>query len=304
MSNAQDDAIFVRNFSVVLAGLTVIGIICFILAKIVNGNFAETQDGDRSATKRIAPVGSVNVGEAMVLAQSGNGDSGASDSSSGSSMAASDDPGEATYGKICFSCHDAGIAGAPKIADQAAWKPRMEKGTEMLVLNAINGIQGEAGIMPARGGLPNLSDDDVRAAVMYMLGKLEGDGESSSDAAAAEPGPAPVEAVAMVVETVTADAAPEPAAEAAPTAVADGRGKEVYDAACFICHASGVAGAPKFGDAAAWETRTAKGMDTLYEHSIKGFMGENGLMPPKGGRPDFSDDDVKAAVDYMVNESK
>lgn len=307
MSNAQDDAIFVRNFSVVLAGLTVIGMICFILAKIVNGNFQETQDGDRSASKRIAPVGTVNVGEAMVLASSG--DDASSAAAAGPSMADSDDPGEATYGKICFSCHDAGIAGAPKIADQAAWKPRMEKGTEMLVINAINGIQGDAGIMPARGGLPNLSDDDVRAAVMYMLGKLD-EGEPATPDTAAEASPAPTEAAAMVVEAVTADAEPEPAAEApepateAPAAVADGRGKEVYDAACFICHASGVAGAPKFGDADAWSTRAAKGMDTLYEHSIKGFMGENGLMPPKGGRPDFSDDDVKAAVDYMVNESK
>ena len=71
MSNAQDDAIFVRNFSLVLAGLAVIGILCFVLAKIVNGSYEATLDGDRSATKRIAPAGSVNVGEPMVVASAG-----------------------------------------------------------------------------------------------------------------------------------------------------------------------------------------------------------------------------------------
>ena len=290
MSNAQDDAIFVRNFSLVLAGLAVIGIICFILAKIVNGSYEATLGGDRSASKRIAPAGSVNVGEPMVVAGAG-GDTATAMASTEDKPVPSD-PGEATYGKICFSCHDAGIAFAPKLGDKEAWASRMEKGTEMLVSNAINGIQGE-GIMPARGGLPNLSDEEVRAAVMFMLSKLE-----SAEAAAPAPEPTPVAAV--VAEPAPAEAAPS---EPAP-AVADGRGKEVYDAACFICHASGVAGAPKFGDAAGWASRVEKGMETLYEHSIKGFMGENGLMPPKGGRPDFSDDDVKAAVDYMVNNSK
>ena len=293
MSNAQDDAIFVRNFSLVLAGLAVIGIICFVLAKIVNGNYEATLNGDPSASKRIAPVGSANIGEPMVVANAG-GDSGTA-MATAEAKPVSSDPGEATYGKICFSCHDAGIAFAPKLGDKDAWEPRMQKGTEMLVSNAINGIQGE-GIMPARGGLPNLSDDEVRAAVMYMLKKLEAD--------EAQPA-APAEATPVAAVTAAPEPAPaEPAPSASEPAVADGRGKEVYDAACFICHASGVAGAPKFGDSESWASRVEKGMETLYEHSIKGFMGENGLMPPKGGRPDFSDDDVKAAVDYMVNNSK
>ncbi|MEM7465821.1 MAG: c-type cytochrome [Pseudomonadota bacterium] len=291
MSNAEDDAIFVRNFSLVLAILAVIGIFCFILAKIVYSDFLETQGGDRSASNRIAPAGTVNVGEPMIVAGNdvGNGDSVAS----ADTAATPSDPGEATYGKICFSCHDAGIAYAPKIGDIAAWEPRLQKGTEMLVLNAINGVEGE-GIMPARGGLPNLSDDEVRAAVMFMLGKLEGDDSAASEADPAEN---------IEAEADNAETEPAPAVDAA-FAVADARGKEVYKAACVICHASGVAGAPKFGDATSWAPRVEKGMATLYEHSIKGFMGESGLMPPKGGRPDYSDEDVTAAVDYMVNNSK
>ena len=71
-----------------------------------------------------------------------------------------------------------------------------------------------------------------------------------------------------------------------------------------MCHTPGAAGAPKLGDAAAWGPRVAQGNDVLYDHAINGYMGQAGMMPPKGGRPDIADDDVKAAVDYMVNNSK
>ena len=84
------------------------------------------------------------------------------------------------------------------------------------------------------------------------------------------------------------------------TAVANDKGMQVYRSACFACHDNGVAGSPKIGDKAAWEARIAQGMETMYSTAING----KGAMPPKGGRMDLSDDDVKAAVDYMVNQSK
>lgn len=77
-------------------------------------------------------------------------------------------------------------------------------------------------------------------------------------------------------------------------------GKAVYDTYCMACHAMGVAGAPKYGDADAWSARIAKGKDALYEHSLNGFQGEAGIMPAKGGFTNLSDDEVKAAVDHMV----
>ncbi len=86
------------------------------------------------------------------------------------------------------------------------------------------------------------------------------------------------------------------------TVLADG--KAVYESSCAACHAQAVAGAPKFGDAAAWKDRVAKGNDALYENAIKGFTGEAGMMPPKGGFANLSDDEVKAAVDYMVESAK
>jgi cytochrome c5 len=99
---------------------------------------------------------------------------------------------------------------------------------------------------------------------------------------------------------------PQPAASAqaaAPvqSAAGDaGKGKTVYDSACAACHAAGVAGAPKFGDKAAWAARIKSGMDTLYASALKG----KGAMPSKGGNPGLGDAEVKAAVDYMVGPVK
>ena len=88
---------------------------------------------------------------------------------------------------------------------------------------------------------------------------------------------------------------------AAPVAAAeDLPGETVYNQACVACHGAGIAGAPKFGDKAAWAPRIAQGMDTLHTHALQGFQGKNGLMPPKGGRTDLSDQSVMNAVDYIV----
>jgi cytochrome c5 len=89
-----------------------------------------------------------------------------------------------------------------------------------------------------------------------------------------------------------------PAAQ--PTAATDLPGESVFNQACVACHGAGVAGAPKFGDKAAWAPRIAQGKDTLYQHALHGFQGKSGFMPPKGGRADFTDQSVKNGVDYMV----
>ncbi len=78
------------------------------------------------------------------------------------------------------------------------------------------------------------------------------------------------------------------------------KGEKVYKSSCFACHESGVAGSPKLGDVAAWAPRIATGIDSLYSASING----KGVMPPKGGNLGLSDEDVKAAVDYMAAKSQ
>jgi cytochrome c5 len=101
-------------------------------------------------------------------------------------------------------------------------------------------------------------------------------------------------------------AAAAAAAVAVPTPVATVMtGPQVYNAACIVCHQPpGTGGAPPIGDVAAWEPRIAQGMDTLHMHAIQGFQGTAGFMPPKGGRVDLSDEEIRAAVDYLVEESR
>jgi cytochrome c5 len=103
------------------------------------------------------------------------------------------------------------------------------------------------------------------------------------------PAPAPAPATVAV-------AAPAIAPAPGKASAAAGSGKATYDQVCAVCHASGVAGAPKLGDKAAWAPRVALGKDQLAMSALHG----KGAMPPKGGNPALSDADVKAAVDYML----
>ena len=78
--------------------------------------------------------------------------------------------GEALFQQTCSACHAAGIAGAPKAGDKAAWGPRIAKGSPTLYDHAIHGFQGTAGVMPAKGGRTDAPDDLVKQAVDYMVG--------------------------------------------------------------------------------------------------------------------------------------
>ena len=106
------------------------------------------------------------------------------------------------------------------------------------------------------------------------------------------------------VEVAAAETPKEPlkGAVAAASPVRDGQ--QVYQAACVACHGAGIAGAPKLGDKGQWAKRIAKGPNTLYASAVNGVQGSAGAMPPKGGNPALSDAEVKAAVDYLVAQSK
>lgn len=109
-------------------------------------------------------------------------------------------------------------------------------------------------------------------------------------------------AAAAPIKTATAALAPGIAAATPAAAIADG--KATYSQTCGVCHVAGVAGAPKFGDKAAWASRIAQGSAILHDHAIKGYQGKVGMMPAKGGNAALRDADVKAAVDYMVSQAK
>ena len=100
---------------------------------------------------------------------------------------------------------------------------------------------------------------------------------------------------------IVPEASVDSAAAAAPVAAGGARsGQDVYQSTCFACHGTGAAGAPKLGDAAAWAPRISQGMDTLLNNAINGLR----AMPPRGTCGNCSDDDLKAAIEYMVENSK
>lgn len=90
------------------------------------------------------------------------------------------------------------------------------------------------------------------------------------------------------------------AASAASATAADlVLGEKTFTANCASCHGTGVLGAPKFGDKAAWAPRIKQGKDTLYTHALGGYK----MMPAKGGNAALKDNEVKAAIDYMVSKA-
>lgn len=111
---------------------------------------------------------------------------------------------------------------------------------------------------------------------------------------AAPPAPA---AASKPAASAPAESRPAPASSPAPDLA---HGQQIYRQACAFCHDRGTAGAPKPGDAAAWSVRLAQGMDALYAATLRG----KGAMPPKGGNRSLSEADVKAAVDYLVAQSR
>lgn len=113
-------------------------------------------------------------------------------------------------------------------------------------------------------------------------------GKSETPAPADQPASAPAAAAASA-----------PAA-AAVAEVSNPAGEKTFKSVCSMCHQSGAAGAPVFGNKDDWAPRIAQGKDTLYKHALEGFSGQKGAMPAKGGNPSLSDADVKAAVDFMV----
>ena len=77
------------------------------------------------------------------------------------------------------------------------------------------------------------------------------------------------------------------------------KGKEIFDGTCKVCHAQGINGAPILGNQKMWAKRITQGEDVLVEHAINGFA--KGMMPPRGGNPELSDQDIRAAVKYMLS---
>ena len=221
---------------VVLLAFLIPIVVIALLSQLFTSTRHDASGDEQRVLERIKPVGTVVIAEAS--GPKGNL------------------TGEQVYGQICKTCHEAGIAGAPKAGDKAAWAPRVAQGEKTMVQHAIAGFQGKTGVMPPKGGNMDLTDDEVHRAVVYLANQVGGGAKAD--------------------------------------------GKAVYDKTCSVCHATGLAGAPKFGDKAAWAPRIATGIPTLHNAALKGLN----AMPPRGGNMALSDAEVTAAADYMVGAAK
>ena len=277
-------------FSFVVPVFAIIALVAYVVSenKPAGSTQAESQalggvtpqDIERGVAERIRKVGTVEIRDANRPPRAG----------------------EEVFKAQCTTCHTAGVAGAPKFGDAAAWAPRIATGIESLVNSALKGKNA----MPAQGG-GDFDDTEIARGVAYMANaagakfpELQRPTAAAATAAAsvlvATPATAPVAAAAPAV-AAAAPAAPVPAA--APVAAAGGAGEALYKQVCMTCHATGIANAPKFGDKAAWAPRVQQGIPTLVQNAIKG----KNAMPPKGGSS-APDADIRAAVEYLVNAAK
>jgi cytochrome c5 len=283
-------------FSFVVPVFAIISLVAYVVSenKPAGSTQAESQalggvtpqDIERGVAERIRKVGTVEIRDANRPLRAG----------------------EEVFKAQCTTCHTAGVAGAPKFGDVAAWAPRIATGFESLVNSALKGKNA----MPAQGG-GDFDDTEVARGVAYMANaagakfpepqrpaaEVAGAAASSPAApAAAAPAPAAASVAATPVAAAPAPAA-VPAPAATPVAAAGGAGEALYKQVCMTCHATGIANAPKFGDKAAWAPRIQQGIPTLVQNAIKG----KNAMPPKGGSS-APDADIRAAVEYMANAAK
>ena len=266
----------------VLGGIVIAVASVYLLAKLANsGYYSNVADTTESATEtRIMPSGRLTVG------------TGASQSADGQQVRT----GQQIFEATCQACHGAtsAVPGAPKVTHNDDWAPRIAQGEETLFKHAIEGFTGKAGMMPAKGGNASLTDEEVKRTVIYMA--------NQSGANFAEDNKAQAEPAAQSASS--ASATEKPAADSSQ-AVSSAKGQETFEASCKACHGatSPIPGAPKVTHNDDWAPRIAQGEETLFKHALEGFTGKAGMMPPKGGNSTLSDDDVKAAVQYMVKQS-
>ena len=255
-----------------------------LLSQLVTGvRSPGRQDAETGVLNRIKPVGEVTVADATAPQASMTG--------------------EKVYQDVCKTCHEAGLVGAPKLGDKAAWAPRIKRGINALYASAINGKDQ----MPPKGGNRNLADIEVQRGVVYMA-KRSG---AKFDEPPAAPAPttatasAPVAPVAATapVAAITAAAPPSAAAGAAkPGAPLDLKAAEalMQKDGCSACHGvdKKIVG-PAYVDVAAKYKGDAGANAKLTQKVKAGGAGVWGQipMPPN---PQVPDDDIKALVSWIL----
>jgi cytochrome c5 len=179
--------------------------------------------------------------------------------------------GAQVYANVCIACHLNGEVGAPSIADGPNWERRIaQRKLPGLYRHALNGFNK----MPPRGACVTCSNEDIRAAVDYLVHRALDESERRELAN------------------------PSPAARQVATSLAVG--ERVYRQACATCHDSGELGAPVLGNESQWTPLLRKDFDVVLRNTLRG--GNN--MPAKGGCAECTNSEVIAAAKYMAQRSQ
>jgi len=167
------DLVFMRQFSLVIGALMLLTLVLIVFGVYLNRIAPSEETGVSQARtdERIRPVGAVYAGDtgraAMAAAAEAARQAAAAQVAYGGSI-----DGGYIYQQLCGACHTSGAGGAPTLA-RAEWADRLPQGMETLNRHAIEGYQGPAGLMPARGGNPSLTDEQVEVAVAWMVDNLK-----------------------------------------------------------------------------------------------------------------------------------
>lgn len=163
------DLVFMKNFAQVIAVLMLITLILILAGLHFNGKRPQeiTATQQAATQARIAPVGGVYAGQTGAAAQAAAVAAAAEAAKGQVAYGGTLDGGE-IFGQLCTGCHTSGAGGAPKLL-KAEWGARLAQGNDLLHKHAIEGVRA----MPARGGNPSLSDEQVIATVDWMIGNLK-----------------------------------------------------------------------------------------------------------------------------------
>jgi cytochrome c5 len=277
---------------VVVAAFAVPITLFALLSQLVTGIKPPGAAADSQIESRIKPFGELVVADAS--APKGNLS------------------GEQVYQSVCKTCHEAGIAGAPKVADAAAWSASIKKGYATLIQHAINGFQEGSKVMPPKGGNPDLADIEVERAVVYMANR--------SGAHFQEPAAATAAAATSAQPTSSANSAPSAVAAIAPQTAAVPAAATAQKSAgpldlksaealmqkdgCAACHAvdKKIVG-PAYNDVAAKYKGDSAALAKLVQKVKSGGAGVWGQvpMPPNAQVPD---EDIKALVSWILSLKK
>jgi cytochrome c5 len=167
MASGISDQKFIKSLSIFIVLGVVLTLFLILLGNLNAGTINERQRDGRNAMAEtpnenaLQPVGQISVAGASA------------DQAETVQVAAASIDGASVYQSACMACHAAGIAGAPRVGDVAGWADRIAQGPDTLYVHAIQGFQGNAGMMPPKGGNMALSDDEVKAAVDHMVAQSQ-----------------------------------------------------------------------------------------------------------------------------------